>query len=89
MALSREDMDRKIRELFFTTFEMQNEGLPLPQLDSGTVLLETGADSLCFAILVARLEEDLGFDPFSQSGEAYYPVTYQDFLNFYFVRQPT
>jgi acyl carrier protein len=28
-------------------------------------LLETGLDSLCFAIIVARLEDELGVDPFS------------------------
>ena len=46
-------------------------------------LLESGLDSLCFAILVARLEDELGCDPFSTSDDFYYPVTLRDFISFY------
>ena len=46
-------------------------------------LLESGLDSLGIAILIARLEETLGFDPFSMSEEIYYPVTLGDFIRFY------
>ena len=31
--------------------------------DANLVLLESGLDSLCFAIIVARLEDELGVDP--------------------------
>ena len=55
----------------------------LPQLSDDLVLLESGLDSLGFAILVARLEDVLGFDPFSISSDAYYPVTFGDFVRFY------
>jgi len=49
-----------------------------------TVLLESsGLDSLGFAILVTRLEEELGYDPFTLSSEAYYPRTFGDFVDFY------
>src|SRR4051812_22818240 len=34
----------------------------LPSLDDSLVLHESGFDSLCFAILVARLEDELGID---------------------------
>jgi hypothetical protein len=34
------------------------------QLQADTVLLESDLDPLGFAILVASLEEDLGYDPF-------------------------
>ena len=37
---------------------------------------------------VEELEEELGFDPFSLETEAYYPVTYGDFLKFYMSHQP-
>ena len=47
------------------------------------VLLESGLDSLCFAIIVARLEDALGFDPFSAAEEVYFPVTLGDFIKFY------
>jgi acyl carrier protein len=46
-------------------------------------LLETGLDSLCFAIIVARLEDRLGFDPFSAAEDARFPVTVGDFIKFY------
>ena len=44
---------------------------------------ETGFDPLAFAILVARLEDDLGIDPFSISEEALYPMTVGDFVRAY------
>ncbi len=55
----------------------------LPPLTDDLVLLDSGLDSLAIAILVARLEESLGFDPFSESDEVAYPVTLGDFIRFY------
>jgi acyl carrier protein len=55
----------------------------LAPLTDDTVLLESGLDSLCFAILVARLEQRLGFDPFSAAEDVYFPVTFGDFVRFY------
>ena len=55
----------------------------LPPLTDDLVLLDSGLDSLAIAILVARLEEALGFDPFSESDELAYPVTLGDFIRFY------
>lgn len=52
-------------------------------LADDTVLLESGLDSLCFAIIVARLEDRLGVDPFTASEDAYFPVTLGDFIKFY------
>ena len=46
-------------------------------------LLQSGLDSLCFAILVARLEDKLGFDPFSMSDDMEFPVTLGDFIGVY------
>jgi len=46
-------------------------------------LLESGLDSLCFAILVARLEDELGCDPFTESDDIHYPVTLGDFVSLY------
>lgn len=48
-----------------------------------TVLLETGLDSLGFAILVAKLEETLGYDPFISLEDAVYPKTFGDFVKIY------
>jgi acyl carrier protein len=46
-------------------------------------LMDSGLDSLGFAILVTRLEDKLGFDPFAEADEARYPVTLGDLVNFY------
>ena len=55
----------------------------LPALSDELVLLDSGLDSLCFAILVARLEDKLGLDPFTASDEVYFPVTLGDFVMAY------
>ena len=55
----------------------------LAPLTDDLVLLDSGLDSLAIAILVARLEETLGFDPFSESDDVFYPVTLGDFIRFY------
>jgi hypothetical protein len=55
----------------------------LPPLTDGLELLNSGLDSLCFAILVSRLEDSLGFDPFAASEDAPFPVTFGDFVNLY------
>ena len=55
----------------------------LPPLTDDLVLLESGLDSLGIAILVARLEEVLGLDPFTESDDIAYPVTLGDFISIY------
>lgn len=57
--------------------------ITLPPLRDDLVLLDSGLDSLCFAILVARLEDSLGLDPFTSSDEVYFPVTLGDFVKVY------
>ena len=46
-------------------------------------LLDSGLDSLCFAILVSRLEIVLGVDPFSENADAPFPVNVGEFIRFY------
>ena len=48
-----------------------------------SVLLESGLDSLGFAILVARLEEELEYDPFTMMDEPVYPRTLGEFVAVY------
>lgn len=55
----------------------------LAPLNDNLVLLESGLDSLCFAIVVARLEDALGVDPFTASEDVYFPVTLGEFVKFY------
>jgi len=52
-------------------------------LHDDLVLAESGLDSLCFAILVARLEDELGADPFTASEEIYFPTTLGEFVELY------
>ena len=55
----------------------------LAPLSDDLVLLDSGLDSLCFAIIVARLEDTLGCDPFSLSEDFQFPVTLGEFVKFY------
>ncbi|QDY71547.1 acyl carrier protein [Qingshengfaniella alkalisoli] len=75
-------LDRDIRRVFADVWQMENGG-DAPDLAADTVLLETGLDSLGFAIFVSQLEDELGFDPFTLSTDAYYPQTFAEFVAFY------
>jgi acyl carrier protein len=55
----------------------------LPALADDLALLDSGLDSLCFAIVVARLEDTLGFDPFSAADDAHFPMTVGEFIQLY------
>jgi acyl carrier protein len=46
-------------------------------------LSESGLDSLCLAVIVARLEDAFGFDPFDTEGDIVFPVTFGEFVSFY------
>jgi acyl carrier protein len=56
--------------------------ISLPLLRDDMSLHETGFDSLAFAILVARLEDDLGSDPLA-ADDAELPSTVGDFVRAY------
>ncbi len=58
-------------------------GSEIGVLNDEIVLLESGLDSLGFAILVARLEEELGYDPFVMMGEPVYPRSLGQFIEIY------
>jgi len=69
------------------TSEMQKvaaeQANTLAPLSDDLVLLDSGLDSLCFAVLVARLEDKLGLDPFTASDDVAFPVTLGDFVKVY------
>lgn len=46
-------------------------------------LLESGLDSLCIAIIVASLDDELGLDPLSNGDDTLLPVTVGDFVRLY------
>jgi acyl carrier protein len=56
---------------------------PLLPLTDDLVLLDSGLDSLGLAILVTRLEDTLGLDPFTDSDITVPPVTLGDFIRLY------
>ena len=55
----------------------------LAPLTDDLTLLDSGLDSLCLAILVARLEESLGVDPFTASDDIHFPETIGDLVRVY------
>lgn len=58
------------------------KGKTVPVLADELPLFETGLDSLCYAILVARLEDQTGADPLSLPG-AVFPSTVGEFISMY------
>ena len=74
-----------VRSTVLSQFEQvaQEQKVTLPPLTDELVLLDSGLDSLGFAILVARLEDTLGYDPFSSSEDVFFPVTLGDFIRVY------
>ncbi|MBV8147303.1 MAG: acyl carrier protein [Gammaproteobacteria bacterium] len=58
-------------------------GRTLEPLTDEVRLLESGLDSLGLAILVARLEDELGIDPFASGQFVESPVTFGDFVRVY------
>jgi acyl carrier protein len=77
------DIEAIIHETFFEVLDQIGSQLRVPKLEEKTLLLQSGLDSLGFAILVAALEEKLGFDPFTMMDEAIYPASYGEFVNIY------
>ena len=59
------------------------QDMRLGPLSDELPLLDTGLDSLCFAILVSRLETVLGVDPFSENEDTLFPVNLGEFIRFY------
>jgi acyl carrier protein len=78
-------MSASIRETIVAQFEQvaQEQRQKLAPLTDDRPLMEAGLDSLAFAIVVARLEDALGLDPFSAAENAEFPVTFGDFVQMY------
>ena len=61
----------------------REHGKILAPLTDDLMLANSGLDSLGFAVLVARLEDTLGVDPFTAAEDAFFPVTLGDFVKVY------
>jgi hypothetical protein len=85
-AREQETCEPSLRETILAKFRevAAAQAKPLAAaLTDDLVLLESGLDSLCFAIVVATLEDELGYDPFTEAEDVYFPVTLGDFVRFY------
>jgi len=78
-------MSASIRTTIISQFEQvaAEQRHKLASLTDDRPLMDSGLDSLAFAIVVARLEDALGIDPFSASEDAQFPVTFGDFVQMY------
>jgi acyl carrier protein len=61
----------------------EQQGKHLPPLADDLRLLDSGLDSLCIAIIVANLDDELGLDPLSSDEQIAFPVTLGDFIRLY------
>jgi hypothetical protein len=55
----------------------------LAPLSDDLKLAQSGLDSLSFAIIVARLKDSLGIDPFDAAEAVEFPATFGDFVRLY------
>jgi acyl carrier protein len=60
-----------------------NQNKALQPLTDTLPLNDSGLDSLCFAILVARLEDITGRDPLSETQSGQFPKTIGEFVALY------
>jgi acyl carrier protein len=74
-----------IRTTITTQFEQVavEQERKLAALTDNLKLIDCGLDSLSFAIIVAKLEDALGVDPFSSDKAVDFPVTFGDFVRLY------
>lgn len=74
-----------VRSAVISAFQQvaKEQGKSLSPIKDNLLLLECGLDSLGLAIVVSRLEDALGVDPFSSSGEPVVPETMGDFVKLY------
>jgi hypothetical protein len=85
MVMVNEPSVRSVRSDVISQFEYvaREQGKTLAPLTDDLVLLDSGLDSLCLAIIVARLEDTRGVDPFSGDVDGEFPVTLGDFIRCY------
>ncbi len=76
------DIRPKLEQAFRDACESRGATPPEPISDD-LVLLESGLDSLGFAIFVTNLEMELGYDPFTIMDDPVYPRTFGEFFVIY------
>ncbi|MCG8422628.1 MAG: acyl carrier protein [Proteobacteria bacterium] len=76
------ELEQIIREIFLETLEEGGKELSGELVDD-SILLDTGMDSLGFATVVAKLDNEIGYDPFTLMTTPFYPKTYGEFIGIY------
>jgi acyl carrier protein len=78
-------MEMSVRSTITTIFNQvaAEQQRTLAPMSDDLKLLESGLDSLSFAIIVAKLEDEVGFDPFNSDEAVEFPVTFGDFVRLY------
>jgi acyl carrier protein len=74
-----------VRDTIISQFEQVavEQHRKLARLSDEVKLLDSGLDSLSFALIVARLEDALGVDPFDSTDDVKFPTTFGDFVKLY------
>ncbi|MEP2654092.1 MAG: acyl carrier protein [Paraglaciecola sp.] len=76
------NIEQVVRDAMIAVAEISDCKLVTP-IEAQTVLLESGLDSLGYAMLVGQLEEELGLDPFTEMAITIYPSTFAEFVAIY------
>ena len=77
------DVRERVIRMFLEVLREAGVDRAASDLGDDVVLLQSGLDSMGFAILVTRLEETLGYDPFVLMETAVYPKTLGEFIEIY------
>ena len=74
-----------IREIILQEISIvaADQNKTLPPLTDNLPIAEANMDSLFFAILVSRLEDAIGSDPFATAKASEFPQTIGDLIAFY------
>ena len=74
-----------VRETIVAQFEQVavEQRRKLARLSDDLKLMDSGLDSLSFALIVARLEDALGADPFDTTDDMKFPTTFGEFVKLY------
>lgn len=81
------ELEKTIIRVFHEALESTDSEL-IGEITEDMILLESGLDSLGFAVLVALLEEELEYDPFALMEDAVYPKSFKQFIDIYEKYQP-
>ena len=74
-----------IQAVILATIEQvaSEQSKPLKELHKSLLLIDSGLNSLCLAVIVAKLEDELGVDPFSADVAVPFPKTVGDLIACY------